>query len=83
MTERTRWIGLIVWVAVCLGAGGLGAMATTPEIAGWYKSIAKPSWNPPDSVFGPVWSMLFILMAIAGWLVWKPTPREISVNMFR
>ena len=72
MTERTRWIGLIVFVVICLGAGGLGAIATTPEIEGWYKTIAKPEWNPPAWIFGPVWTTLFILMGSAAWLVWKP-----------
>jgi tryptophan-rich sensory protein len=72
MTTTARWIGLAVFIAVCLGAGGLGAIATTPEIDGWYRTLAKPNWNPPDSVFGPVWTTLFILMGIAGWLVWKP-----------
>ncbi|WP_339613469.1 TspO/MBR family protein [uncultured Rubinisphaera sp.] len=71
MTERTRWIGLVVFIIVCLSAGGLGAIATTPEIEGWYKMIAKPSWNPPGWIFGPVWTTLYIMMAIAVWLVWK------------
>ena len=65
------WIGLVVFVVVCLSAGGLGALATTPEIQGWYKTLAKPSWNPPDSVFGPVWTTLFVLMGVAAWLVWQ------------
>ena len=72
MMQRTRGIGLVIFIVVCLGAGGLGAIATTPEIEGWYKTIAKPNWNPPDYVFGPVWTTLFILMAIAAWLVWTP-----------
>ncbi len=72
MKERTRWIGLIIFIAICLAAGGLGAIATTPEIDGWYKTIARPSWNPPDWIFGPVWTTLYVLMAIAAWLVWKP-----------
>ena len=71
MTATTRWIGLAIFIGVCLGAGGLGAIATTPEIDGWYRTLAKPTWNPPDSVFGPVWTTLFILMAIAAWLVWQ------------
>ena len=74
MTERTRWIGLVVFLVVCLGAGGLGAVATTPEIEGWYKSIAKPSWTPPDAVFGPVWTSLYVLMAVATWLVASAVP---------
>jgi benzodiazapine receptor len=72
MTERTRWIGLAIFIIVCLGAGGLGAIATTPEIEGWYKTIAKPSWNPPGWIFGPVWTSLYIMIAVAAWLVWKP-----------
>jgi tryptophan-rich sensory protein len=72
MTGRTHWIGLVLFIAICLGAGGLGAITTTPEIEGWYRTLNKPAWNPPDSVFGPVWTTLFILMAIAAWLVWKP-----------
>lgn len=72
MTATTRWIVLVIFLAVCLGAGGLGAIATTPEIEGWYRTLAKPSWNPPDYVFGPVWTTLYVWMAIAAWLVWKP-----------
>lgn len=72
MTERTRWIGLAIFIVICVSAGGLGAIATRPEIEVWYKSIEKPSWNPPDYVFGPVWTTLFVMMGIAAWLVWKP-----------
>jgi translocator protein len=72
MTKRKQWLGLAYFVIVCLGAGGLGAIATTPEIEDWYATIAKPSWNPPDSVFGPVWTTLFVMMAVAAWLIWKP-----------
>lgn len=72
MTQPQRWIGLVFFIVLCLAAGGLGAMATTPEIDGWYRTLDKPAWNPPDAVFGPVWTTLFIMMAIAAWLVWKP-----------
>jgi len=73
MTNKTYdGIVLVIFIVVCLGAGGLGSVATTPEIDGWYRTLAKPSWNPPDYVFGPVWTALYILMAIAAWLVWKP-----------
>lgn len=65
MTQRARWIGLILFIVLCLGAGGLGAIATTPEIEGWYRTIEKPTWNPPDYVFGPVWTMLYVMMANA------------------
>lgn len=68
---RLDAIVLVASIATCLGAGGLGAMATTPEIDGWYRTIEKPSWNPPDAVFGPVWTTLYIMMAVSAWLVWR------------
>ena len=72
--EHTRVcaIGLVVFLIICLGIGGLGAVATTPEIGGWYSTLAKPSWKPPNSLFGPVWTTLYICMALAAWWVWKP-----------
>lgn len=72
MAARTRFVGLVMFIVLCVGAGGLGAVVTTPEIEGWYKTLAKPSWNPPDYVFGPVWTTLYVLMAIAAWLIWIP-----------
>lgn len=72
MSNFVRGIGLVLFLAVCLGVGGAGAFATSPEIAGWYRTINKPSWNPPDFVFGPVWTTLYVLMGVSAWLVWKP-----------
>ena len=69
--KNNRWIGLVVFIGICLGASGLGVIATTSEIEGWYKTIDKPSWNPPNYIFGPVWTTLFVMMAIAAWMVWK------------
>lgn len=72
MTQRKQSIGLVFFIVVCLGVGGLGAAVTTPEIDGWYRTIAKLSWIPPDRVFGPVWTTLYLTMAIAASLIWKP-----------
>lgn len=85
MTERTRGIGFILFILICLGAGGLGAIATTPEIDSWYKTIEKPSWNPPGYVFGPVWTTLYAMMGVAAWSVWKPqgfTAGAIPLTLF-
>ena len=64
--------GLIVSLAVCFSAAALGGFATTPSVNGdWFVNLKKPSWNPPNWIFGPVWSALYLMMAIAAWLVWK------------
>ncbi|MBS1803957.1 MAG: tryptophan-rich sensory protein [Acidobacteria bacterium] len=64
-----RWLTLALWIIACLAVGGLGGRWTAPEIAGWYRTLAKPSFNPPSWIFGPVWTTLYILMAIAAWLI--------------
>jgi tryptophan-rich sensory protein len=56
-----------VWLIICLGAGFFGSQFTPGE---WYASLEKPAWNPPSSIFAPVWTCLYILMALAVWLVW-------------
>lgn len=64
-------IGLAVAVIICFAAAGLGSLVTTPNIPNWYADLAKPTWNPPSWVFGPVWSCLYLMMAVSVWLVWR------------
>ena len=64
-------IGLVVSIVVCFSAGFLGSMATNGSVDNWYVEINKPEWNPPNWIFAPVWSTLFLMMAVAVWLVWK------------
>lgn len=71
MRRRAQWIVLLLFLTSCLGAAWIGSALTVLEIHGWYQSLTKPEWNPPDRVFGPVWATLFILMAVAGWLHWR------------
>ncbi len=64
-------IKLIVSLLACEGAGGIGAIFTTPAISTWYARLKKPGFTPPNSVFGPVWITLYLLMAISVFLVWR------------
>lgn len=59
---------LAIWLGICFATATIGGMAK-PDT--WYRNINKPTWNPPNWVFAPVWTILFIMMAIAAALVWS------------
>jgi tryptophan-rich sensory protein len=71
LPPKHPWLGLITAVILCFAMAGVGGWVTTPSIPGWYAGLVKPSWTPPDWVFGPVWSVLYLGMAVAVWLVWR------------
>lgn len=70
-TGGPQWIGLLVSLAVCLTAGWIGSLVTTPNIPTWYAGLKKPPFNPPNGTFPVVWTILYVLMAVAAWLVWR------------
>lgn len=63
-------LSLIPWLVLCYAAAAIGAFATTDAPA-FYAALNKPDWAPPATVFGPVWTVLYGLMAISAWLVWQ------------
>lgn len=62
---------LIISVTIPLLVGGLSGFFTVTGVESWYQTINKPSWNPPNWIFGPVWTALYIMMGVALFLVWK------------
>ncbi|MCX5753446.1 MAG: tryptophan-rich sensory protein [Candidatus Krumholzibacteria bacterium] len=64
-------IKLAASVVLCMLAGFIGSFFTTPKIDGWYAGIHKPSFTPPGRLFGPVWTLLYLMMGIALYLVWR------------
>ena len=75
MPRTAKWknntIALIVALLIPLSLGGIGAIASNRSIPTWYQTLRKPSFNPPNWVFGPVWTLLYILMGLSSWLVWR------------
>jgi tryptophan-rich sensory protein len=78
-------IAFVVNLAIPLAAGALGSILTLTSVKTWYPTLAKPSFNPPDWLFPPVWTSLFILMGFSAYLVWQKReqvahfPRTIAV----
>jgi translocator protein len=62
---------LIICIFICQAVGITSRLLTNTQNNFWYDTIVKPSWNPPGYLFGPVWTVLYLLMAISLWLVWK------------
>lgn len=63
-----RWLGLVGWLALCLLVEGSG-VAFLP--GRWYAHLQKASWTPPSYLFAPIWTVMYVLMGIAAWLVWR------------
>ena len=70
MTLTRQALGLAGWLLLCYAAAGIGAVASMQADV-FYKGLTLPSWAPPASVFGPVWTVLYGAMAVAAWLVWR------------
>lgn len=62
---------LIIAIAIPLLIGSTSTFFTVTGVGSWYQTINKPSWNPPNNLFGPVWTTLYILMGVSLFLVWK------------
>ena len=64
-----RWLTLAIWLAVVAAVALVGSSVTLPKIPTWYAGLVKPSFTPPNAVFGPAWTVLYVMMAVAVWRV--------------
>lgn len=71
LSTTQQFAGLIVAILFCFAVAGTGGLITAPRIPDWYAGLVKPDWTPPDWIFGPVWTVLYVMMAVAAWLVWR------------
>ena len=69
--KKILLLKLIVSIALPLGVGAIAGMFTAQSVPEWYAALNRPSFNPPNWIFGPVWTTLYILMGISLFLVWK------------
>lgn len=72
----------IISITIPFIAGGIGSLATFPNIASWYASLEKPVFSPPNWLFGPVWTLLYILIGISLYLFWKSRTKGSKTNAF-
>jgi len=76
---------LVLFVALCLGVAALGGIATATSVDTWYQGLQKPPFNPPNWVFAPVWTTLYVLMGVAACRVWRHSEaggRRLALTLF-
>lgn len=71
MKQKQLWISFVVFILLCLVVEIVGSFWTKETVSTWYPTLAKPGWTPPDWIFGPVWSCLYIMIAVSGWLIYR------------
>ena len=79
--SRARQIGVgIAFVAAVTVVALAGSLATLPNVTGWYAHVDKVSWSPPNWIFGPAWSILYLTIALSGWIIWRSGWRQETRN---
>lgn len=69
--KKFQFIPFVICLIIPLAIGAIGGLLTMESVKTWYTTLNKPSFNPPNQIFGPVWSTLYVLMGISSYLVWK------------
>lgn len=70
LSMQKQILGLIGWLMLSFAVSAVGAVASI-QAKSFYSQLVQPNWAPPPEVFGPVWTVLYVLMAIAAWLIWR------------
>jgi tryptophan-rich sensory protein len=70
-SQPNPWPALLGFFVLCYGVAAIGGWATAASVDGWYQTLRKPPFNPPDWVFGPVWTTLYAMIAVSGFRLWR------------
>lgn len=71
LSKKNSAYSLIAFIFLCLSLGFIASFWTMETVATWYPALSKPSWTPPNWLFGPVWTLLYVMIAFSGWLIFK------------
>lgn len=74
MKEKRLWGSLAIFVLFCFLVEIIGGIWTRESVMTWYPQLSKPFWTPPSWVFGPVWTTLYVMIAVSGWLIYRSEP---------
>ena len=83
LLRGTNWLRLLAAWAICLLAGAIGAFATQSSVQTWYPTLEKPTFTPPGWLFGPVWTVLYLAMGVALYLIWQRRHRPYASGALR
>jgi benzodiazapine receptor len=76
-----KWIKLIISILICILAGVIGSVFTTPSIPTWYAGLNKPSFSPPNWAFAPIWTTLYILMGVSLYIVIMKSVKKVKTQI--
>ena len=83
VTRKFQLFPFLTSLLITVGIGFVASLVTRPQIAGWYSTLHKPSFNPPPWLFAPVWSCIYVMIAIAAYMVWKLRSRRPAYKIAR
>jgi tryptophan-rich sensory protein len=80
-SPQSLFLALLGYLGLCAVVAAIGGAATASSLGDWYIGLNKPSFNPPNWVFGPVWTLLYVMMAVAAWRVWRRDRAGVGVAL--
>ena len=81
--KLSKFAPLAGFLVASFSAAAVGGAATATSVGTWYQTLHQPAWNPPNWIFGPVWTLLYILMSVAAWRVWRTGDADAARRTFR